>query len=181
MVSLGREIASVLLRRGPRFRPVLQIRSNLPPRFINPSRSVSISAPGSAAAAPAEGEDHQNEGFIAAPPPEASSSQHPFAASDQYVSSSSSSSASSSSSSAPSEATVTSLPPPPQSPRPPPPPHLRHPFDTHAFVSYLEKHDIEPNRARTLMEATRQLIVHRSDQARMEMLGKEDMENVSLC
>lgn len=30
------------------------------------------------------------------------------------------------------------------------------------------------------MEATRQLIVHRSDQARLEMLGKEDMENVSV-
>jgi hypothetical protein len=59
------------------------------------------------------------------------------------------------------------------------PPHLQHPFDTHAFVSYLEKNGLSSGSAETLMQAVRKIIVRRSEQTRDDMLGKEDMENVS--
>lgn len=59
-------------------------------------------------------------------------------------------------------------------------PLAQHPFDTHAFVTYLEKSELSPKAARALMESTRQMIVDRSGKTKDKMLHKEDMENVSL-
>jgi hypothetical protein len=58
-------------------------------------------------------------------------------------------------------------------------PRSRHPFDTYAFVSRLEKSDIDSGSARALMEGVRRLIVSRSDEARGTMLSTEEMDNVS--
>jgi hypothetical protein len=55
---------------------------------------------------------------------------------------------------------------------------MQHPFDTHAFVSYLEKSDLSCGTAETLMEAVREMIVRRGERTRDNMVGKEDMENV---
>lgn len=75
------------------------------------------------------------------------------------------------------------LPTPPQGPtankpsvRPPHP----HPFDTHAIVKHLENAGFEHGEARQVMRATRELVLKRTELARQELLGKEDMENVSL-
>ncbi|RXK37730.1 hypothetical protein M231_04979 [Tremella mesenterica] len=73
---------------------------------------------------------------------------------------------------------ISTLPPLPDLP-PPPPTRTQHPFDTHAFVTYLEKSQLEPGVARTLMQAVRELIVRRGDRTRESMLGREDMENVA--
>jgi hypothetical protein len=56
---------------------------------------------------------------------------------------------------------------------------FQHPFDTHAFVNYLEKAGINTGTSTTLMEAVRKMIVNRSDKTRESMMAKEDMENVS--
>lgn len=74
---------------------------------------------------------------------------------------------------------ITSLPAPPQPSPLPLPPHLQHPFDTHAFVSYLEKSELERPTSLALMTAVKELIIQRKHQAIRNMLGKEDMENVS--
>jgi hypothetical protein len=77
-----------------------------------------------------------------------------------------------------SDAGQETLPSPPAVPAAPRP-LAQHPFDTHAFVNYLEKSELSPKAARALMESTRQMIVTRCGQTKNEMLHKEDMENVS--
>jgi len=115
-------------------------------------------------------------------------SSHPFASnfSESNGSSSSSAQSSSSSSDAGNPSTVepevmpvvTSLPQPPPSTTTPLP-HLQHPFDTHAFVNYLEKSEVKQGTAVVLMESVRDLIIQRKTMALKRMLDKEDMENVS--
>ena len=73
---------------------------------------------------------------------------------------------------------MTSLPQPPPSTTTPLP-HLQHPFDTHAFVNYLEKSEVKQGTAVVLMESVRDLIIQRKTMALKRMLDKEDMENVS--
>lgn len=55
---------------------------------------------------------------------------------------------------------------------------VQHPFDTHAFVNYLEKAGLNSGTSTTLMEAVRRIIVLRTDRTRDIMMAKEDMENV---
>ncbi|KAK4684488.1 hypothetical protein P7C73_g5686, partial [Tremellales sp. Uapishka_1] len=88
-----------------------------------------------------------------------SSSQHPFASVNPAPSSS------------------TTLPPPPETLPIGTPPHHLHPFDTHAFVTYLEKAEISYGTSRALMEGVREIIVNRGERTRKEMVGREDMEN----
>ncbi|TXT05605.1 uncharacterized protein COLE_06925 [Cutaneotrichosporon oleaginosum] len=57
--------------------------------------------------------------------------------------------------------------------RPPP----AHPFDTFAFVSHLAASDISRPTARTLMEAVRATITHRTGIAQTRMLSREEMDN----
>ncbi|KAL1411108.1 hypothetical protein Q8F55_002058 [Vanrija albida] len=53
----------------------------------------------------------------------------------------------------------------------------RHPFDTHAFVSALERATVSPESAKALMEGARQLITRRADRATGNMLSKEELDN----
>ncbi|TXT13682.1 hypothetical protein VHUM_01049 [Vanrija humicola] len=53
----------------------------------------------------------------------------------------------------------------------------RHPFDTHAFVSALERANIDSESAKALMEAARGLITRRADRATGNMLSKEELDN----
>jgi hypothetical protein len=46
-------------------------------------------------------------------------------------------------------------------------------------VSYLEKSELERPTSLALMTAVKELIIQRKHQAIRNMLGKEDMENVS--
>ncbi|WVQ75058.1 hypothetical protein IAR50_004667 [Cryptococcus sp. DSM 104548] len=72
----------------------------------------------------------------------------------------------------------TSLPAPPESPRFTPR-HLQHPFDTHAFVSYLEKNGLDRPTARALMESVKDMIIKRGKVTRDTMVGKEEQENAA--
>ncbi|ODN78547.1 hypothetical protein L202_04163 [Cryptococcus amylolentus CBS 6039] len=72
----------------------------------------------------------------------------------------------------------TSLPAPPESPRFTPR-HLQHPFDTHAFVSYLEKNGLDRPTARDLMESVKDMIIKRGKETRATMVGKEEQENAA--
>lgn len=69
------------------------------------------------------------------------------------------------------------LPSPPTGPVFTPNTGPQHPFDTHAFVNYLESHGLDLDSSQTLMEATRSMIVERSAQTRERMLANEEMEN----
>ena len=53
------------------------------------------------------------------------------------------------------------------------------PFDTHKFFVALEK-SFEPPTARSLMRATRALLVDRTGRVRNEALSTKDLENVRL-
>ncbi|WOO81419.1 putative protein [Vanrija pseudolonga] len=53
----------------------------------------------------------------------------------------------------------------------------RHPFDTHAFVSSLERANVDSESAKALMEAARGLITRRADRATGNMLSKEELDN----
>lgn len=112
------------------------------------------------------------------------SSQHPFASIVDTPASSSASADSADGSSSnrtdplpDSTDVVTNLPQPPPSP-PPAIPYYQHPFDTHAFVTYLEKSEVEKGTAVVLMESVRELIIWRKTRALERLLDKEDQENV---
>ncbi|WVR08019.1 hypothetical protein IAU60_005063 [Kwoniella sp. DSM 27419] len=74
---------------------------------------------------------------------------------------------------------ASSLPAPPEGSSTYLPRHLQHPFDTHAFVNYLEKSEISRGSSRALMEAVRDMITKRGTQTRRTMVGKEDAENAA--
>lgn len=59
------------------------------------------------------------------------------------------------------------------------PPHP-HPFDTQSIVKHLEAAGFGYGTSRQIMRATRELVLRRTELARTELLGKEDMENVRL-
>lgn len=78
---------------------------------------------------------------------------------------------------------LTSLPEPssiPASSSGPSRPHPDHPFDTHSFVTRIEQSGFDAEASRSLMEVTKDMITARSNQARDNLLHKEDQENVSL-
>ncbi|KAL7420286.1 hypothetical protein Q5752_005255 [Cryptotrichosporon argae] len=146
----------------------------LPTSFV---RRITVSGP-----TPPPRDDRRDDEIIGLPVSAFSStSKHPFADSSSSSSSASagpfaSTSGSSSSSSAPSfTPTVhpTSLPTPPEASHVQP---FKHPFDTHAFVTHLEDAGLAGT-SRTLMEATREVIVRRAERARERMISKEDMDN----
>lgn len=78
---------------------------------------------------------------------------------------------------APPPADAPTLPTPTTLPSRPPP---AHPFDTYAFVSHLSGSDLAPATSRTLMEAVRAMINHRTGMAQTRMLSREEMDNVRL-
>jgi hypothetical protein len=164
---------TVRLRRSTRSLPSLQYRSSIP---RNLTRPITIQAK------PPSSTDNQSDppNFeIVDDPPSASnfasSSQHPFSTIIPDPE--------------PSSAGSTSVLPArlPSGSALPQPPELseskwtrvQHPFDTHAFVNYLEKAGLKTGTSTALMEAVRKMIVRRSDQTRESMMAKEDMENVS--
>lgn len=69
------------------------------------------------------------------------------------------------------------LPSPPTGPVFTPTTGPQHPFDTHAFVNYLESHGLDLETSQTVMEGTRSMIVERSARTRERMLAKEELEN----
>ena len=70
-----------------------------------------------------------------------------------------------------------SLPSPPTGPLHTPNTGPQHPFDTHAFVNYLESHGLDLDTSQTVMEGTRSMIIERSARTREKMLAKEELEN----
>ena len=166
MATIFRPFRYLTVRRSSQYRPYQIFQSLLPPRLC---RLITVQAPGPNSSSDQTGPiDFDDVGTsISTSPP---SYQHPLADRSQPSSSDPSSSRS----------VVTTLPSPPDKILSTPPPHMQHPFDTHAFVSYLEKADLVPETARTLMEAVRLLIVRRGEKSRDDLVGKEDMENVSV-
>ncbi|KAK6908706.1 mitochondrial protein [Kwoniella mangroviensis CBS 8886] len=157
----------LLLRRSLHLPPTHTDRYALPTIFL---RRISIQAPGP---------DHTSErrdptGYEILHPPviaQSSSQSEPSNGSpdpNQDVTSSTTG-----------LANATSLPAPPEGSTPFTSRHLQHPFDTHAFVSYLEKNDISRDSARALMEAVREMIKKRGTQTGENMVGKEDAENAA--
>lgn len=57
----------------------------------------------------------------------------------------------------------------------------QHPFDSHKFVSALEKASLDSNTSKALMEGVRGLMVSRKDQAMGKMLVREEADNVGSC
>lgn len=161
-------IPSILARRWLTRAPALRtpLRYAIPSR--TPARTIVIQAPG-----PSD-ERQPLEIVDASPTSDPFRNQHPYAAIEPPTPQKQTEETS------PTTATVpaTSLPAPPAS-VPFRPLYLQHPFDTHAFVAYLEKHDVSLGTARVLMEAVRRFIVRRGEVARDCMLGKEDMENAA--
>ncbi|RKI36578.1 DUF1640 domain-containing protein, partial [Corallococcus sp. AB049A] len=143
---------------------------------MNPRRGVVIHAPGPdsspiieqnaggsySAASSGPSASSSNSSSINASP-SSSSSQHPYASLEGVFEKNGESSG-----------MTETLPVAPEVPVP----LAQHPFDTHAFVTYLEKSELSPKAARALMESTRQMIVDRSGKTKERMLHKEDMENV---
>lgn len=167
MSSLSRPLRFLAVRRGLHHRPLRLPISILPPRLVRP---IKVQGPGQNSSSDQSGPtDFDNIEPNISASPTASSSQHPFAG---HLNSASQSEPSSS------KSVVTTLPSPPEKVFSVLPPHLQHPFDTHAFVSYLEKADLEPATARSLMEAVKLLITRRGEKTRDDMVGKEDQENV---
>ncbi|KAK8845636.1 hypothetical protein IAR55_006352 [Kwoniella newhampshirensis] len=181
----------VPLRRSLRSRPILTSTSLLPPRLYRP---ITIQAP-----SPGSQSDRRDPANyeVIDPTPSSSISPSPEAGpSSAFASAFAASSGatpppptgsglgtSAEEASSPSTstgiATSTNLPAPPESPSNFIPRHLQHPFDTHAFVSYLERNDISRGQARALMEGVREMIVKRGTRTRDTMVGKEEMENAA--
>lgn len=141
-------------RSLPRTTPV----TLLPPRFI--SRPISIQAPGPIS--DPDRRDTESEPPIITQPPLASGSGIHSDPTSSNLSA------------------ATSLPAPPERPNFTPR-YLQHPFDTHAFVSYLEKNGLDRETSRALMESVKDMIITRGKRTRDTMVGKEEAENVSAC
>ncbi|OCF33549.1 mitochondrial protein [Kwoniella heveanensis CBS 569] len=164
-------IRHLALRRLFRARPIL-VPSSIPPQLC---RSINIQAPGASSPDSERREaslfEPSTPPIISTPPPQYDNNSDP--------SSSSGSSSSSTVSANTSLANASSLPAPPEGTPTFIPRHLQHPFDTHAFVSYLEKSNLSRGTSRALMEAVREMIIKRGTQTRNDMVGKEDAENAA--
>ncbi|WVF68257.1 hypothetical protein IAT40_003022 [Kwoniella sp. CBS 6097] len=162
------------LRRSVRTRPTFIPRSLLPPQLC---RSINIQAPGASSPDSERREallfEPSTPPIISGPPPQSDGN------SDPSSSTSSSSAFPSNVSANASLANASSLPAPPEGTPTFIPRHLQHPFDTHAFVSYLEKSELSRGTSRALMEAVREMIIKRGKQTRHDMVGKEDAENAA--
>jgi hypothetical protein len=55
----------------------------------------------------------------------------------------------------------------------------RHPFDSHGFVSRLEKATLDAQTSKALMEGVRGVIVRRTGESTAKMLSREEADNVS--
>ena len=165
--------STVRLRRSARSIPSLQLRSRLPTTLARPI-TIQAKPP-----SPTDNQSDPPNFEIVDDPPSASnfasSSQHPFSTIQPDPE-------------PPSGGSTSFVPArlPGGSALPQPPElseakwtRVQHPFDTHAFVSYLEKAGLKTGTSTALMEAVRKMIVRRSDQTRESMMAKEDMENVS--
>ncbi|WVQ95808.1 hypothetical protein IAU59_002907 [Kwoniella sp. CBS 9459] len=165
-------IKHLALRRSVRARPALVPSSLLPPQLC---RHINIQAPGAISSDSERREaslfEPSTPTIISSPPPSYDGHSEP--------SSSSSSTSSAHVSANTSLANASSLPAPPEGTPTFIPRHLQHPFDTHAFVSYLEKSDLSRGTSRALMEAVREMIIKRGTQTRHDMVGKEDAENAA--
>lgn len=178
-----RPTALLSLRKSLRAPPIRIPYRQIPPVF---RRNITITPSGQLDNSTSDASGETNFELVSG------SSQHPFA-SAYSDSSSSASSPSPSSSSTTSEAdpsdeaesstsstpaVVNHLPQPPPPNPPVPLPHLQHPFDTHAFVTYLQRSEVNRGSAVVLMEAVKDLIVKRKWRALQRMLTKEENENV---
>jgi len=160
---------TICLRRCIRSLPKSIPRSRLPSGLYRP---ITIQAKPQSAD---EINDPPNFEIVDDPPSPsnfASSSQHPFSTIPQDPEPSSSTSV------LPARTQASALPQPPSELKWT---RVQHPFDTHAFVNYLEKAGLKTGTSTALMEAVRTMIVRRSDQTRESMMAKEDTENVSFC
>lgn len=165
----------VRVRRSASYRPTLLSRAALPSQLQYLRRITIQASPPSSSDTPSDREATNFEIVDDAPSTSsssfASSSQHPFSSIEID----------------PVDMSGTNV--PARSSTLPPPPILserqwtrfQHPFDTHAFVNYLEKAGMNTGTSTALMEAVRKMIVTRSDKTRESMMAKEDMENVSRC
>jgi hypothetical protein len=161
---------TVRLRRSTRSLPSSLQRSTVPSSLCRP---ITIQAKPQS---PDERNDPPNFEIVDDPPSAsnfASSSQHPFSNIQLDPE------PSSSSLTVPARSSGTSTLPQPPELSESKWTRVPHPFDTHAFVNYLEKAGLKTGTSTALMEAVRSMIVKRSDRTRESMMAKEDMENVS--
>lgn len=169
----------IRIRRSIHYRPTLLARTTVPFQCLRPI-TIQASPPSSSDTSdpdsrrePPNFEIVDDAPSVSSTSSFASSSQHPFSSIDPDLNSQAN------------DMSGTNV--PARSSTLPPPPILsevqwtrfQHPFDTHAFVNYLEKAGINTGTSTTLMEAVRKMIVTRSDKTRESMMAKEDMENVS--
>lgn len=157
-LSITRPATQLRLRPSYRSLPRTTPVTLLPPRFI--SRPISIQAPGPIS--DPDRRDTESEPPIITQPPLASGSGIHSDPTSSNLSA------------------ATSLPAPPERPNFTPR-YLQHPFDTHAFVSYLEKNGLDRETSRALMESVKDMIIKRGKRTRDTMVGKEEAENVSDC
>lgn len=189
MNSFGPATRLLTLRRATGHRPVIISAAKLPSSLtrwitIRPpneapgegpgsNSNTNISAPGSSSSASGSSDFQLVNHSLSI---SSSTSQHPF--SEVLSNSGDPSSSSTVVTTSNPHSRSSHLPPPPDDIDPIPPTHFQHPFDTHAFVSYLEKSGLNSGSAVTLMHAVRELIVRRGEITKMNLVGKEDMENV---
>lgn len=167
-------------RRKPRLKTYRYLSANI--QLPGPSRSVS-EGPSSSGEPPDQGSNSQNSdsssshAIIAAPPspPYSGDSQaHPFAGAKEYAENAGQQANNKQ------EHGQSTLPALPQT-RPQDATHINTyaipPFDTHHFYVELER-SFPPHIAKSLMGATRALVVDRLGRVRREALSSKDMENV---
>ncbi|WWD22587.1 hypothetical protein CI109_107080 [Kwoniella shandongensis] len=177
LTGVARPTRQIAIRRSLRARPTLTSTSILPARFIRP---ITIQAPGPESQS--DRRDPANYEVVDSTPNAEAGPSSAFASAFAASSGSSPPLATSGGldpSSSTGIATSTNLPAPPESMSTFIPRHLQHPFDTHAFVSYLERNDTSRGQARALMEGVREMIVKRGTGTRDTMVGKEEMENAA--
>ncbi|KGB77949.2 hypothetical protein CNBG_4036 [Cryptococcus deuterogattii R265] len=155
-LSITRPATQLRLRPSYRSLPRTTPVTLLPPRFI--SRPISIQAPGPIS--DPDRRDTESEPPIITQPPLASGSGIHSDPTSSNLSA------------------ATSLPAPPERPNFTPR-YLQHPFDTHAFVSYLEKNGLDRETSRALMESVKDMIIKRGKRTRDTMVGKEEAENAA--
>lgn len=171
MKSVIRPVAGLIrLRRTPQSRPILHPRSAIP---LPLHRPITIQA-----SPPSSTDNKLDPPSFEIVDDAPSTSASNFASSSQHPFSSIPPDPEASSSTLPARLPNSSgLPQPPETSEAKWT-RVQHPFDTHAFVSYLEKAGLKSGTSTALMEATRMMIVKRSDKTRESMMAKEDMENV---
>ncbi|WWC92812.1 uncharacterized protein L201_007771 [Kwoniella dendrophila CBS 6074] len=166
LLTTSTRSSSILVRRSLQSLPTLIPRQHLPTTSL---RRISIQSPNSTGPS----EIREPAGYEILHPPVMAPGSSQSTSSNNLNSNAAAVSATTG------LANATSLPAPPEGSSAFTPRHLQHPFDTHAFVSYLEKNEISRGSARALMEAVREMIIKRGTQTGENMVGKEDAENAA--